>query len=235
MKNILLAAGIIFISTTAFAQTKSLQVLAVTEEPQNEVGVFTHNTISNTSANNRNVNMLGIQYSHWKNERVGYRIMAGYGNHYSAGDIFRKTVNIDTFIDMRTRRVADLVKVGAAAQIQRKFYKRVYLFAAVELNVGYGKGKQDTLVDKTYMTSNYTYENSGDYFGRPASDLTMWHASLLPSVGAKLVFKRITAGVEFFGINATYSTMKVNNKSNGLFDFDMGNLAQRFFLHYRFK
>jgi len=234
MKNLLFALGFSAIGFTSFAQTEAGTATAQNDR-KNEIGIFMHNYMGHASTNNTDVSMMGVQYSRWKNERVGYRIMAAYGNNYAIGDVFRKTVNIDTFIDMRTRRVVDMLKIGGAAQIQRKFYKRVYLFAAVELNVGYGKGQQDTLIDKTYMTSSYHYENSGDIFGRPAADVKMWHVSLLPTVGAKLVFSRITAGVEFYGIDATFSSVTVNNRSQGLFDFDMGNIGQRLFLNYRFN
>lgn len=234
MKYILFALGFSAIGFTSLAQTEDVKA-TVPNDRKNEIGIFTHNSMGNTSTNSTEVNMMGVQYSRWKNERVGYRIMAAYGNNYAIGDVFRKTVNVDTFIDMRTRRVVDMLKIGGAAQIQRKFYKRVYLFAAVELNAGYGKGQQDTLIDKTYMTSSYHYENSGDIFGRPALDATMWHISLLPTVGAKLVFSRITAGVEFYGVDATFSSVKVNKQSQGIFNFDIGNVAQRIFLNYRFN
>eukprot|EP01136_Pigoraptor_vietnamica_P019384 Opistho-1_new@414 len=234
MKNLLFALGFSACSITGFAQTEAGNATAQNDR-KNEIGIFMHNAMGSASINSTDVDMMGIQYSRWKNERIGYRIMAAHGNNYAIGDVFRKTVNVDTFIDMRTRRVVVMLKIGAAAQIQRKFYKRVYLFAAVELNVGYGKGKQDTLIDKTYMTSSYHYENSGDIFGRPASDVKMWHVSLWPTVGAKLVFSRIAAGVEFFGVDATFSSVTVNKRSQGLFDFDMGNVGQRLFFNYRFN
>lgn len=220
-------------ANTAIAQEQKGTTIPVAEK-RNEVGIFSHGRINGSFIGNTNANMIGISLTHWKNEHFGYRIINAYGNLYSESGIFQKYTSLDTFVDMNSRTRIDMGIVGGALQAQRKFYKRVYLFAAIELNAGYGTGTRDTLITKTYRTSKEGYSTTSSN-GNVQSAATLWQANISPTFGAKLVFNRIVAGVEVYGLGVTYQSITANKTSMSTFDFNIGNLGQRIFINYSFK
>ncbi len=195
-------------------------------EPKNEMGFFSHGHIG-SSGYNSDVNILGINYNRWVTPSLGYRVIGGYGAYNTESGIIQKAYALDTFYDKKVRSYINMGVLGFAVQAQRKFYKRIHFFAALELRGGYGTGQRDTVTVKTYKGQEY-YASSPTTSGQAA--ISMFYLGFSPTVGAKIIWPRLTAGLELYPANMTMNVIS----RTGSMDFQLGNLGQRFFLNYRF-
>src|SRR5207244_3903333 len=127
----------------------------------------------------------------WINSNKGYRVFAAYGNYNSANatDGF---VVADTAIIKKDATHAGLAVLGGALQIQRHFYKKVYLSAAVEMRAGYGTGFTDTTITKYYHYKDLDAQEATG--SRGTGVLHTFYAGLSPCIGGKLQFTRFTIG-----------------------------------------
>ncbi|MBS1773339.1 MAG: hypothetical protein JST82_10805 [Bacteroidetes bacterium] len=216
-------------SLTTFAQsTPSDKIQSQSKERKNEIGIFTHNNIGNISSTG-DVDILGVNYNRWITPNMGYRIIGGYGMYNSLGSVFQKSVVLDTFIDKNIKTHINMAVIGGGLQAQKNVFKKVYLFAAVELRGGYGSGTSDTVTTKSYKDKDFY---TSDVLNRIGTSNNMFYLGLSPSVGIKLSGKRLSFGVELYGLNLSYYNISKPGGSTG--NFDMGTISQRLFVNFRF-
>lgn len=229
MKNILLVIALL--SQTTLLQAQDAVVKKPARERKNEIGIFSHMN-SSSPGTYGNMDIQGVQYKRWKNETIGFRVIAGYGSYYNHSEPFNVKTLSDTVVEKNTQTNIGLGTIGFGVEAQRKFFKRVYLYAAMELRGGYGTGTNDTVTVKRLVNPNnyYSFASNG---GR--TDATMFDINLSPSIGAKLNFNRLSFGVEVYGVNMGYRTIRYGNgPSYSTGDFDMGNISQRMFINFKF-
>jgi hypothetical protein len=204
-------------------------------ERKNEFGAFVQ--INPYNNNKEDFNLMGFSYKTQKTERFTLRFMAAYGDYNTQDQKSYVSYVSDTFVSKGTKTHISLGMLGGGIEVQRKFYKKVYLFAAVELRAGYGSGTIDSFVQKDFASNSAGQLRITESYGAGQGDANMFHASISPSIGAKLQFKRISFGTEMFTAqlsynNTTYRDARKYNMS--VMNFDLGNISHRFFFNYRF-
>lgn len=232
MKSITFLFITICSSFLATAQEVNRQQTPLLTVKNNEAGIFGQQVIGSNN-NGDKMMMMGLQYKKWKNEHLGMRIVAAYGKFDNSDDYYISR-NFSTASDTVTQRFTqwniNMAILGVGVEAQRVFYKRVVLFAAMELRGGYGSGKQEDAA--ITRVANGDYEN---YQVLGSRDANMVYLAATPTIGAKLQFNRFNFGMECSGIS-TYSTgLKAEGKSRATTgNMDMGSVIHRFFIGYKF-
>lgn len=201
---------------------------------KNEIGFFGQGSFGypNLSGEAK----AGLMYKRWVKPNVALRFSAGVN---PLSKMYQPRIGTSTFNDSVRVFYQDqnvnryFVSIGI--ETQRHFYKRIHLFAGVDLTGGYGQGKQynysrDVPVD---MADRYYYSNWGD--GHISSTYRSGYLGLSPYIGAKVVHKRLT-----YGIEASLGNLGVSYEKTGAekaiyaptFD-QLNNYSIRFFLSYR--
>lgn len=229
--------ALIILPCLAFAQEQkenSPQPIRLDKPFKNELGVLFQGGMGNNN-NNNDVDMIlaGVQYSHWVNERVGYRIIGAYGQYSSYSGVNSFAVNQDTVLRKQTEIRINMPVLGAGLMAQRHFYRRVYLFAGLELRGAYGNGTRDTLVQTEY-TGPDNFIQVGYRSGRASSDVSLLLINVDASIGAKLQFRRLVVGAEVLPLNVSYRLQNIDGSSYGIMDANLGTFSNRVFLQYRF-
>jgi hypothetical protein len=238
MKKLMLVVLLGVSAPQLYAQSETDEVLSSTEplkkERTNEAGLFGQ-TVA-TSGYNSALSLAGAQYKKWLKPNVGIRALLAHGNYYSFGYSPSSISMIgDTVVNENQRTRVNMGFVGVGVEAQRHFYKRVYLFAGLELKGGYGSGFTDTLYEKQYKESGkatYTKDIHDIRSGTP--NVNMTYIGFSPSIGAKMQWSRLGVGAEIFAAEMSYTATNTSGVKNSLFDFNMGDLRQRIFIHYRF-
>lgn len=207
---------------------------------KHELGVFGQtNPYSN---GNDYMNFAGLQYKTWANEHLGLRFIAAYSDYNYKSSKFYQGTSSDTSVSKWADTHISLGVIGGGIEAQRRFFKRVYLFAAVEMRVGYGNGTIDTSVEKayTYTTPSTPQMPSATYsavygYGAGRGNANMFYLGVSPSIGAKLQFSRLCMGIEMQAAELSIKSIKYDNApSYGVTDFQLGNISHRFFVNFRF-
>jgi len=196
---------------------------------QQEAGIFAQ---TGWNSDNENLSFFGLQYKRWQNEHFGWRAIGAFGNYSATKNVF--SITSSSSEDTSVKRYVDtdipLGMVGLGMEAQRTFYKRIVLFAAIELRASYGKGTQKNIETQESSKSNYNY-----YHVFTAADARLFYMALAPSIGAKCQFRKFNFGLEFSGINMNYTSLKIANfAAQGIFNFDAGNVNSRAFFAYNF-
>lgn len=215
------------ISSQAIAQ--ETKPAAVPAERKNEIGLMGQ---TNLSGNAENIALMGLQYNRWVTPHLGYRIIGAYGNYINSSATITYAPSPDTIINKTEHLNIHMPIVGAGLTAQRQFYKRVYLFAAMELKGGYGGGNTDTLIKTTYGTApngNDSYEFKGGN-----NKVNMMYLGLSASIGAKLQYSRMCFGIELLPVQMNYQYINYGNRKNSSGNFDLGSFSQRLFVQFRF-
>lgn len=239
MKRII--ACLMLIGTSYCTMAQDGELLPITESKptfkKNEIGLTAELDVFRSP--NSSTAFQAIQYKHWKNEHFGARFLLGRRDYYdNASWRASYQVSNDTIISRTPITNGGVGIAGIGLEAQRQFYKRVYLFAAVEAKFGYGKATIDTIVERSIENNTNRYLSPPPPTatpGRPANNTDVYYASLVPTFGAKFQFNRISFGSEMALNLLNYSY--VNNKVTpgvGTLDFDLGRLNPRFFIQYRF-
>jgi len=216
---------------SAIAQDETASILPV-KERKNEIGLLFDPGISGYNPQTHN----SIQYKRWvKPDAKAYRLSIGYGkyNKYS-GDIIYPNLG-DTVIKQHSLSDIPQIHAGVGVEMQRHFHKKVYMYAAVDLYAAYGSGKTDEVLDKEVFDKNgeSVYRNQ-ELIGQ--STTQHFTVGVLPLVGVKLQFSRISFGTELTGLKTEYTSQTYSSKpsTGGILDFNMGEFTQRLFINYRF-
>lgn len=182
------------------------------------------------TGNNDVFSLAGLQYRRWHNEQVGFRVIGAFGQYYSSGGELQY-ISGDKVITRQQHYNISLPVVGFGLEAQRHFYKRVSLFAAVELRGGYGAGHADTGVSRSIgqgAVSQYLSERSG------RRDVSLLYLGLSPSIGAKMQWSRLCVSLEIAPLTASYTQLYNAPGNGGTINLDMGNLNQRLSIGWRF-
>ncbi len=225
-----LIALILLTGSSSFAQDNTnTDILLLKKYPKNEIGLVSETNFSNDEFGGPGM----IQYKRWARENMAYRVNAGVGTYHNFSLDSYFGISGDTVLEKQTREQATMAFIGGGLEMQRHFYKRVYLYAAVDLLAGYGSGKTEDYIVRRIAINGQDHTESSPTPGR--GDVSVLHLNLAPFVGAKIVFNRISFGTEMSAINMSYTNVKDNfTGSSGLIDLNMGFLRQRFFINYRF-
>lgn len=138
----------------------------------------------------------------------------------------------DTIVEKYYNTNVDMGMIGFGIEAQRTFYKRIVLFAAIELRGGYGQGREQDLTVKTYSNNNEYYSSMNT---TRSKDISLVHIAIAPTIGAKFQFSRINFGLEMTAINMYYNKFDTKDiYSYGAADFSLGELSTRAFIGYNF-
>jgi len=226
MRKLLLSVPLSFSLFTAYAQDAEKPAARAFHR---ELGIFGQTSISGND--DHSLGLVGLQFKHWRSKHLGFRAIAAYGDYTSSsGD--RTTVLGDTVLTRQRRTDIGLAVLGFGLEAQRHFYKRVHLFAALELKGGYGTGSEYNWEQKSSGQGDSIIYQLGQNVD--AHDVSLTYIGMTASVGAKIQWARICLGIELFPVNMTYRNMDRSANSVGVADLNLGTFSQRIFLHYRF-
>lgn len=231
MKHLFLVFVLAGFATVTNAQEQP-SAAATTADKKNEAGIYGQ-TGFGSSNSNMEFSMFGAQYNRWVTPMLGFRIIAGFAHSSSSSSVATYSPHPDTVITRQRTYVYDMPVVGFGLVTQRHFYKKVHLYAAMELTAAYGNGRADTIINTTYgqgaSSSSYTQRSS-----HTDNNASLLLINLSPSIGAKLQFRHLCAALELQPLQMTYRQEHINGSSYGIADFDLGNFTQRLVISYRF-
>lgn len=201
----------------------------ISNQHKNELGIFAETGFGNVS--NQMPGLVGLQYLRWSGNKA-FRASLASGTYRVEASPFIQNISGDTVVEAIRRTKIPMVFIGAGVSMQRHFYKSVYLYAAVDLNAGYGNGSFDTSFNQKINGSS-TLSN----FSAGAS-YTGVHKFILeahPAIGARIVLKRFIAGTEISAINVDYNSMQFpGEQKTSVMDMNAGNFTQRFYVDFAF-
>lgn len=219
----------IFAGSSALAQNNTNTDILRLKYPKNEIGL-----VSETNFGNENYGGPGMaQYKRWVRENMAYRVNAGVGTYHNFSLDGYYGIIGDTILEKQTRERATMAFAGAGVEMHRHFYKRIYLYAAVDLLAGYGSGEtEDYLVRRVAVNGqDHTVSTLMPRIG----NVSLFYLNAAPFIGAKVVFNRITFGTEMSAINLSYTSKAASSGyRSSIGEMNMGFLRQRFFINYRF-
>jgi hypothetical protein len=227
MKIIFLYAAMLC-SSISFAQTEVKQKTSLFPL-KNEMGLMAESNFSG----NESLSMMGFQYKHWRNEHFGYRIIAAYRQYQTESQNNQLTIQHDTIFRLGKSTSIPMTLIGAGIDIQRRFFRSVYLYAAIELRGGYGSGSYHNTLSIEKGNGSYR----GSSYSTDIKGVTMFTIEAIPSIGAKLQYRRFVVGTEASFIRTAYNNISypgVFRSQNGTGEFTAGDLCQRIYVHYRF-
>ncbi len=196
----------------------------------NEIGLMADMSIG---LGERTLGLQGIQYKHWRNKTMAYRIAFGAGKYYEQGtERFLPSGSGDSVYSRRVNYELPMACLAIGVELQKKFYRRLYFYGGLELKGGYGKGHYDTMYLKRSVYDNSYGSSYGDRQLSTAS--SAYYGSFSPVFGLKLNFRRLVVGAEFSSPMQFASKAGYSGNESGL-DFSMNNFHQRVYIHYRFK
>lgn len=238
--KLLMIAALALATLNATAQDTEIAPEKTKRMPgKNEIGLIGETFGTGHYGNSNYSGGLGIQYKRWAKPNIAYRIMGSMGgyNHNSMPKFVDKKG--DTVFQTQTYSNIPMYFVGGGLEVQRHFYKKVTLYAALELRAGYGSGTYDEVLVKEVQNDIIPHMGSSTIHHEVSTiargDVSAFVIDVTPYIGAKINFKRISVGTEAtivkFGMEAVdYS--KYQGYSTG--NFDMGNFRQRIFVNWRF-
>jgi hypothetical protein len=190
---------------------------------------------------NVSMNSFGLQYTKKTRKHFSYNIIAGYSDYLHRPVSSFSVIKGDTATSKTINTNMGLGILGFGVEVERRFYKKLYFFAGLEVRAGYGVGSRDTTLTKEY---NETMPNP--YGGPPevgfttsstgisGPDATMFYAGFTPYAGLKIDFKRFSVGTSFMNF-ISYTSLHVKGAgADNMLDFDTNNIMQRFFVAYKF-
>jgi hypothetical protein len=231
MKKVILSALLLSIGTAAFAQETEEEVPVTRVQPavrNHELGIMTQ-----SGDNERSVNLVGAQYKVWKDEHRAFRFIAAFGSHTSyASSIL--ALGADSITEVHSTTNVKMPVIGMGVEMQRQFWRRVYLSAAVDVWGGYGGGNVETFTGtRARTTAGGPINTYGSSF--IPQDVKMTYVGLAPSIGAKIRGNRVTVGLELMPIQMVYRNINYEKASSvGVLDFNAGIYFQRISVAYRF-
>lgn len=229
MKKLLLSLACVYGVHCANAQdAQDVKPATPARQLNQELGIFGQTEMNNNDYGS--ASFAGLQYKRWRNEHLGFRAIVAYGQYSAYGSEIRM-ISGDTSTTRQRQINIDLPVVGFGLEAQRHFYKRVYLFAAVELKGGYGSGTADTFQYKTIGRTSPISSAPESAGGR---DADLLYIGMSASVGARLQWTRLALGLELFPVQMTYTKLDDGHPYSGMSEFNLGNFSQRLSLSWRF-
>lgn len=224
-----LIISILLIGSSCFAQDETKTDILLLKYPKNEIGLTSETNFSNEEFGGPGM----IQYKRWVRENMAYRINAGAGTYHNFVLDGYYGIAGDTILEKQTRQQATMAFLGGGVEMQRHFYKHVYLYAAIDVLAGYGNGKTEDYLVRVVEVNGQDYRESTPMPRR--DNISLFYLNVAPFIGAKIVFHRITFGTEMSAISLSYTNKTTSSGyQSSIGDVNMGHLRQRFFINYRF-
>lgn len=228
MPNKLVLVPLLLCSMMANAQDQTIDLSKTKTHKQHELGL-----IGGTSFGYSDISgSLGAQYKHWTKPNKAFRLNLSFSEYTGGSSARHIGTSGDTVIERVTSTQVPVFYLGGGIEAQRQFYKRVFLYAAIDAQVGYGRGNTSEVTTRSVWSDNSSY-----FSATPTGiqdQVTYFSASLTPYVGAKFQFSRISFGTEISAIQT--ELVNVNGpRSFGTnsINMDIGNYVQRVFVLYR--
>ncbi len=229
MKTPSLIAAMLTLTFPAGIHAQSTETTTSQKTSTSEIGIFGQTEFSQS---NTNLSMMGIQFKKWMNEHVGFRVLGGYASYDALQAPFFIGGAAGEAEERYVSHQISLGILGVGVEAQRQFYKRLYLFAGLELKGGYGSGTADTIIKTAYKHHGH-YESNWD-LNNGSGNATMTYLDFMPSIGAKIQFSKLTFGVETSGVMMNYTSIATGNVSSSMTGFEMGGyMIHRGFISYR--
>ncbi|RYE24729.1 MAG: hypothetical protein EOP51_06445 [Sphingobacteriales bacterium] len=199
----------------------------------NEIGL----TVSAQSLNNDfDYKTASVIYKHWMNEHIGWRAMAGYGYYNGANTLVASRYTADTLYRLTASNRTGMPLIGLGLEAERHFYKRVFMYAAIDMQAGYGTGSVDSSISKEYVGADKRSHSNGIDNAIKNKNYSLLFIGLAPTVGAKVHYHKISVGAEISPIKFTCRAETRRDIPTSVLNFDLswGDLFQRFYFSYRF-
>lgn len=225
--------GLMLIAVNVFGQDTLIAPRKSTNKTY-EAGVMMQAYMADIGSGKTDLGVAGIQYRKGVNEMLGYRIMAAYGIYNHDSRPYRVGYLQDTIYEKYASSTINMGMTGGALEVQRRFYKAVYFYAAVEVKLGYGTGHVDTSTMKQYKETETGIITSKTESAKLAPNISMVYAGVSPALGVKIALKHLVLGMELQTLNFSYQNEKNRDIKTSQAFFDMANARQCFFIHYRF-
>jgi len=224
MRSVLLSS-LLLCSANLYAQEQQLP------QRSSEIGLMVDFNLTGNYTGP--TSLAGVQYKHFGKKNIGYRVFAGFGSVQNSDYYNSYSSAGDTSIERRSSMQVSMPMVGGGIEGQHPLYKHVYMYAAMELRAGYGSGHIDTVDTRPFPSAAGqqpgVYTEAADVSRGPKAN--MFFLGFTPAVGIKFQFSRIAFGTE---LSNPVCYTGSNQLPGSQFDFDMGRINQRVFLHYRF-
>lgn len=230
-QNILFAIAII---CSSFVKTNAQS----TQKKVNEIGLFGEQKYYNSM---NNAGKFGIFYRREIKENKFRRFQLFYTNFYSNIYSYKPYSIIqknDTIISKRNFKNMKGFGIGYGIEKQRNFYKKVFLYAALDARFTYRKFDYFNYIDTSVLsTSQYTLMEHLNSTTTKIPNFTgnSFSVSILPTIGAKIDIKnRIVVGAEMMMTTSIGFQTQKENTTYTIFDFDMDLFTQKFYINYKF-
>lgn len=229
-QNIIFAIAIIC-SSFVNANAQSYQ------NKKNEIGLFGEQKFSNSM---NNAGKFGIFYRRENKENKFRRFQLFHTslNSFSMNNPYSVIQHNDTIVSKYFVNNMSGFGLGYGIEKQRNFYKKVFLYAALDVRFTYKQHKFYNHVDTTVM-SNVQY-SSMVHFNSTSTRIPNYNAkgyyiSVLPTIGAKIdIRNRIVVGTEMMmTTNVGFYSQKTTTNYT-IFDLDMDLFTQKFYINYKF-
>jgi len=210
-------------------QMKGQEVMPQRNEKINELGLSFRFPARSIERNG-----VELLYKRWFRPWQALRVSAGFNNEEINPSVWYKAINSQV-IKTEKDGTNHFAMISTGLEAQRQFYKRVYFFAATDLRLLYGAGRNNssmyTLDDSLGITQYDLIAGSTTSYST-----TNFRAEVIGSLGVKLHFSRISWGVEVNNAAMSYSITRSANKDANinLFDLNLGAVSNRLFVTYRF-
>lgn len=181
--------------------------------------------------------IISLQYKRWVRPNRAVRISAGFGKY---DNMINKGVTnfvADTAIETLALNTVDMFYVNAGIEMHKQFYKRMYMYAAIDLRAGYGSGTVQHAEKRHYSVGGVTYKEESYLPFTTTFDLTRFTIDATPYVGVKVLFNRVAFGTEISALRTGFISQKTTDpteESMGIVDMNAGLLRQRIFINFRF-
>lgn len=175
-------------------------------------------------------------YKRWVKPNTAYRTLASYAR-YSIHTVTpsARPASGDTVYSVFSNTNVNMAFIGGGVEMQRHFYRKVYLFAALEVRGGTGTGFTDEMEAKQYREPGSTYYSTADLRLLPSgSSVSMTYVGFVPTIGGKFQFNKVSFGAELSPLELSYRSTNTNGNTTGLADFNLGTFSNRFFINFRF-
>lgn len=237
MKKNILLVFLVFNVQCLYAQESVVSVdrsASAAKEKSRELGIFSQ--FFHETEESGDQMLVGLQFRRQVKPQLNFRVLAAYHRYqYTARPEVLESYNNDSLRMQATKSNANMLAVGIGLEVQRHFYKRVWLFADAELLAGLGTGK--TRSSSNVLPFGGFFRAFPDMMAADYKEVTYQrtYIRLVPGVGAKIVFDRVNFGLETQFASIGIASEKVGDRRTTLPGIHiLNNIAYRFQVNYRF-
>lgn len=238
-KFVIIIASVLATFSATAQDTEREQATPKRLPGKNEIGLVGEMFSGGYTGNSNYNSHLGIQYKRWAKPNIAYRIMGAIGdyNYHSTPKFVDKKG--DTLYHIQTYSSVPMYFVGGGVEVQRHFYKKVTLYAALELRAGYGSGTYDEMLVKEVQQDITPYLGSTTIHHEVSTlrrgNVSAFILDVAPFIGAKINFRRISLGTEASLVKMGLESVSyAGAPGRGTGNFTMTDFRQRIYVNWRF-